>query len=87
MAEMTGESSRQINRSVTEGAQRVVTSAASLTTRFPLWDMWLGMSGLRASRSGNADTWSTTPVATDASDNAQVLSLAEEILTVGIATR
>jgi hypothetical protein len=83
MAEMTGESARQINRSVTEGAQRVVTSAASLTTGFPLWDMWLGMSGLRASRSGNADTWSTTPVATDTSDNAQVISLAEEILTVG----
>ncbi|HZD45350.1 MAG TPA: DUF2382 domain-containing protein [Acidobacteriaceae bacterium] len=83
MAEMTGENARQINRSVTESAQRVVTSAVSLTTGFPLWDMWLGMSGLRASRSGNADTWSTTPVGTDTSDNAQVIPLAEEILTVG----
>jgi hypothetical protein len=50
MAEMTGESARQITRSVTESAQRVVTSAASLTTGFPLWDMWLGMSGLRSIR-------------------------------------
>jgi iron-sulfur cluster repair protein YtfE (RIC family) len=83
MAEMSGESARQISRSLTESAQRVVTSAASLTTGFPLWDMWLGMSGLRSIRSGNADTWSTTPAGTDASDNAQVISLAEEILTVG----
>jgi hypothetical protein len=83
MAEMTGESARQITRSLAEGAQRVVTSAASLTTGFPLWDMWLGMSGLRSIRSGNADAWSTTPVGTDTSDNAQVISLAEEILTVG----
>ena len=81
MAEMTGESARQITRSVTESAQRVVTSAASLTTGFPLWDMWLGMSGLRSLRSGNAD--STTPIGTDTYDNEQVISLAEEILTVG----
>ena len=69
---------------MTENAQRVVTSAASLTTGFPLWDMWLGMSGLRSIKSGNADTWPTTPVGTDTSDdNAQVISLAEEILSVG----
>jgi iron-sulfur cluster repair protein YtfE (RIC family) len=82
MAEMTGESARQITRSVTESAQRVVTSAPPLTG-FPLWDMWLGMSGLRPSRSGgNADSLPTTPTA-HGPDNAQVISLAEEVLTVG----
>lgn len=76
-AEAVTDGARQVARSVAGSVQR----AAPLTTGIPFWDMWLGMAaGLQPSRSipcRNADAAGTS----DQSE--QVISLAEEVLTVG----
>lgn len=82
--EVASEGARQVSRSVTESAQRVMAAAAPLTTGMPFWDIWLGMSGLQRPVSGRTgDTRSTALDSRNTADKEQVIPLAEEILTVG----
>ena len=71
--EVASEGARQVTRSATESAQRVMTAAAPLATGMPFWDMWLGMSGLQRSASGRTgDTRSTALDTRNTADQEQV---------------
>lgn len=68
------ENAAQIARSIAESTQPIAPPLRT-TTGLPFWDMWLGMAGLQPSRS-------TALVSREASNEEQVIPLAEEVLTV-----
>ncbi len=83
-AEAATDSARQIIQGVAESAQRV--AAATPSTGFMFWDMWLGMARLQPSRpasSRGADFSYADTAKRDTAGNEHVIALAEEILTVG----
>ena len=80
-AEAVTDGARQVTRGVAEGAQRV--AATPLTTGFLFWDMWLGMAGLKPSRSAPDRGGATASHTYAAGPGEQVIPLAEEVLTVG----
>src|SRR6185437_5646483 len=73
---------REVSRNVAEGAQR--GPMTPLTTGFLFWDMWLGMAGLKPSRSAPAPARGAAAAHTYMAERGeQVIPLAEEVLTVG----